>query len=98
MIGFDVTKNNDGVLLAKDLYNDSNMIKAKNVSDLIYALQPFIEICIITPLSVNTGEKFNSYQDWCNWYTDENKIKYPKSANEMFYCDLLANHLNECEL
>lgn len=97
-IGFDVTKNGNGTLTAKDLYNDSNTITAKNISDLIYALQPFIETCIIIPLSIHTGQTFNSYADWSDWYTDENKTTYPKFANEINYCDLLANHLDECEI
>jgi len=65
-IGFDVVKNNDGTLIAKDQLNDNNKVSAKNISDLIYALQPFIEICILIPLATATKEKFNSYQDWCN--------------------------------
>jgi len=97
-IGFKVQKDRDGTLLAKDLCNPSNIIRCNNISELIYELQPFIEACIITPLSIYTNQKFKSYKDWCDWYTDENKAKYPNYANEIKYCDLLANHLDECEV
>ena len=97
-IGVDVSRNADGTLLAKDLFNDSNKVNARNIPELIYALQPFIETCIIIPLCATTKEKFNSYEDWCKWYTDENKQKFPNSSNEIKYCDLLANHITECEI
>lgn len=96
-IGFAVSKNDDKTLVAKDLFNDKNVIKAKNIEDLIYALQPFIDSCIIIPLSLATKETFTSYQDWSNWYTDENKARFPKQAAEIKYCDLLANHIKECD-
>ena len=97
VIGFDVQKEKDGTLLAKDLYSDNNIVRAKNIEELIYALQPFIDICIIIPLSISTKQKFNNYQDWCDWYTAENQEKFPKHAAEIKYCDLLANHIKECE-
>lgn len=97
-IGFDVIRDKNGILTAKDLYSDNNIIKADNLDDLIYALQPFIEICVILPLSAHTGKKFNSYKDWCDWFSKENVEKYSKYAGEITYCDLLANHLNECEI
>lgn len=97
-IGVDVIKKDDGTLLAKDLFNDNNKVNARNIPELIYALQPFIETCIIIPLSLTTKQNFDSYEDWCSWYTDENKQKFPNSSNEIKYCDLLANHITECEL
>lgn len=97
-IGFDVSRDKNGILTAKDLYSDNNIIKANNLDDLIYALQPFIEICVIIPLSVHTGKKFNSYKDWCDWFSKEDVENYSKYASEINYCDLLANHLNECEI
>lgn len=97
VIGFDVEKEKDGTLLAKDIYSDNNIVRAKNIEELIYALQPFIDTCIIIPLSISTKQKFNNYQDWCDWYTAENQEKFPKHAAEIKYCDLLANHIKECE-
>ena len=97
VIGFDVQKEKDGTLLAKDIYSDNNIVRAKNIEELIYALQPFIDTCIIIPLSISTKQKFNNYQDWCDWYTAENQERFPKHAAEIKYCDLLANHINECE-
>lgn len=97
VIGFDVQKEKDGTLLAKDAYSDNNIVRAKNIEDLIYALQPFIDTCIIIPLSISTKQKFNNYQDWCDWYTAENQKMFPKHATEINYCDLLANHIKECD-
>lgn len=99
IIGFDVQKNKDETFLAKDQVNNNNIIKANNLAELIYALQPFINYCVILPLSAATKQKFTSYIEWCDWYkSGDNSVKFNEFANDIKYCDLLANHLDECEL
>lgn len=97
-IGFDVSRQEDGGLLAKDLFNDESIFRADDIKDLIFSLQPFINITLVTPLSIAANQKFNDYNDWVNWYTDENKEKFPEYEKEIEYFDLLSNHLDKCEI
>lgn len=97
VIGFEIIKNSDGSFLAIDTCEEADNFTAESVESLVSQLMPYIEDCFIYPLQIRTNQKFTTCKDWVNWYTDANKEKFPKIADDIEYCDVLANHLNDCK-
>lgn len=95
VIGFDVLEDSDGTINAFDNCDPNNDIQSNSIADLIDKLSPYISLCIICPLEIRAGRSFENYQDCCDWYRD-NASKYPDCAQEVSYCDVLANKLGEC--
>lgn len=96
IIGFDVIPNSDGTINAFDNCDSENDIDATDINDLIEKLSPYINMCIIYPLEAKTGQSFENYAGWCDWYKN-NENKYPNCKSDIEYCDLLANKLGECD-
>ena len=97
IIGFKIIRNSDNTYVAMDICSD-NSLKCANKEDLVIQLKPYIDSCFVYPLEVTTGEKFNTYGDWINWYNDGNKERFPKCASDIAYLDIIANHLNDCDI
>lgn len=98
IIGFEIIKNNNNTYLAIDLCDDNNSLECKDKEDLVIQLKPYIDDCFVCPLEIATGKKFNTYIDWINWYNDGNKDRFPKFSSDIAYLDIIANHLNDCDL
>lgn len=96
IIGFDVISNSDGTINAFDNCDPENDIDAADINDLIEKLSPYINMCIIYPLEAKTGQSFENYAGWCDWYKN-NENKYPNCKSDIEYCDILANKLGECD-
>ncbi len=69
----------------------------KDNTEVFSNLKPYIDDCFVYPLQIATGEKFKDCKDWCDWYKGENCDKFPKCSNDIKYCDLIANHINDCK-
>lgn len=98
IIGFEIIKNNNNTYLAIDLCDDNNSLECKDKEDLVIQLKPYIDDCFVCPLEIATGKKFNTYNDWISWYNDGNKDNFPKFSSDIAYLDIIANHLNDCDL
>ena len=94
--GFEVFKNSDNSIVALDKCDILPTITVTDVYELVKTLQPYLEDCLIYPLQTATNMHLDNYKDWVSWYTAERKSQFPKCANDIGYCDLLANHLHEC--
>ena len=94
LTGFDVCPQEDGKFTVKDVLGSSEDKICANKCEILDYLKPFIKDCIIVPLQVKTKENFDDYADWCNWYT-MNKDSFPQCQQDIDYCDLLCNHINE---
>lgn len=97
-IGFEVFRNSDTSYVAIDKCDILPTINASDLNELIAALRPYLEDCLIYPLQIITNVKLNTYKDWSDWYTDDMQKQFPKCASDIAYCDLLANHLPECTI
>lgn len=97
IINVEIIINSDDSYAVLDLCDDSNEYQCKDLAELKDTLYPYLEDCFIYPLQIETGLNLKSCEDWVNWYTDENKAKYPKIASDITYCDLIANHLDKCK-
>lgn len=93
--GFKLHKNNDGTYTLTDSCDLVPEISCKDNNEITNALKPYIDDTITYPLQIQTGEKFTDPKDWCDWYTSEMEFKYPKCKEDIKYCDLLANHIND---
>lgn len=96
IIGFEVFKNSDNSYVAIDKCDILPELNVKNLLDLISALKPYIDDCLIYPLQISTNNIFDNYKDWVDWYNTDMQKAFPKCAKDIEYCDLLANHLHEC--
>ena len=96
VIGFEVFKNSDNSYVAIDKCDILPELSVLTLVDLISALKPYIDDCLIYPLQISTNNNFNNYKDWANWYNADMQKAFPKCAKDIEYCDLLANHLHEC--
>lgn len=97
IINIEIIVNSDNSYTVLDLCDDSNEYSCKDTEALQSALQPYMEDCFIYPLQIATKNKFKTCAEWCNWYADENNRKlFPKCVDDIKYCDVIANHLDEC--
>lgn len=96
IIGFEVFKNSDNSYTAIDKCDILPSFGASNLKELISVLKPYLDDCLIYPLQVATNTNLDTYKDWADWYTVEMQQQFPKCASDIEYCDLLANHLDEC--
>jgi len=96
--GFSLNKDDEGNYEIKDLCNSLPTVNCKNKEEILNSLNPYIQDTFIFPLQITTGETYNDYSDWCNWYNDEMKEKFPKCQSDIKYCDLIANHLDDVTL
>lgn len=96
IIGFTVSKSDNGYIVHDECETCPDM-NCKNNEEIFASLKPYIDDCFIYPLQITTGEKFNNCKDWCDWYQGENCNKFAKCANDIKYCDLVANHINDCK-
>jgi hypothetical protein len=96
IIGFEIFKNSDDSYIAIDKCDMLPSITVKSLSDLVETLKPYIDDCLIYPLQVATNQKINTYKEWADWYNSDMQKAFPKCESDIKYCDLLANHLDEC--
>lgn len=96
IIGFEVFKNSDNSYSVIDSCDVLPEFICKDKEELIQELTPYIIDCIIYPLQSRTNLNINSFKEWSDWYTSDMKQQYPKCADDIAYCELLANHLDEC--
>lgn len=93
--GLEIIKTADNSFILIDLLEPETEHNCKDIDELKYNLQPYMEDCFIYPLQIATNQKFNRCEDWCRWYdNEENRKAYPKCADDVKYCDLVANQLN----
>ena len=99
IIGVDVIKNSDKSYSVIDLCDIESEYTCSDLAELTLTLQPYIEDCFIYPLQIATKLSFDSCKDWVNWYNSlDDKSKYAKLETDIDYCDVLANHLDECRI
>lgn len=96
--GFTLEPQQDKTIILKDKFDDNNSCVCRNVEDINNFLAPYVQDCFVTPLQVETGENFTNCADWVNWYHDDICKQYPQCEHDIKYCDVYANHLNECKL
>lgn len=96
LLGFDVFANSNTTYSAIDICDMVPPIYADSLIDLISELEPIIIDCVIYPLQTMTGESFETAAEWVEWYNSETGAEYPECSSYIEYCDVLANHLNEC--
>lgn len=94
LTGFEVEPQEDGKFLLRDTLSGLDDKICCDRNEIISCLDPYINDCIIIPLQVKTGQKLNTCKDWCDWYTI-NKEAFPQCQNDIDYCDLICNHINE---
>lgn len=97
IVGFCLVKNNDNTFVLQDECKVCDDIPCKDNNEVFTCLKPYIDDCFLYPLQITTGEKFTDYKDWCDWYKGENCEKFPNCAYDIKYCDLIANHINDCK-
>ena len=97
-LGFEVFKNSDNSYVAIDTCDVLPECNAASLTDLISTLKPYLDDYIIYPLQLMTGKNFTDYLEWIKWYDSEKQKEFPKCASDISYCDLLANHLHECDI
>ena len=99
MMNLEIIINSDNSYTLFDLCDDSSEYLCKDINELKNSLYPYLQDFFIYPFQINTGLKLNSCEDWVNWYntsaSDTLKAKY---KNDIAYCDLIANHLDECKI
>lgn len=93
--GFNVVKNKDNSYTLTDLLSNKEYTCC-NKEDVFNNLKPYIDDCFIYPLQIKTNQNFNNCKDWCDWYAN-NKNDYPECNDDISYCDLIANHIIDCE-
>lgn len=98
LIGFEVTKNNDKTFNLIDKCNKKNKVVCSNKNDIINQLHPYLMDYIIYPLQDNTDQTYTDYKDWCNWYKDDICKNHPNCKQDIIYCDLISNHLNDINI
>lgn len=99
IIGVDVIKNSDNTFTVIDFCSDNSEHSCADMNEVKVTLQPYIEDCFIYPLQIATNQKLATCKDWCNWYASEDNQKaFPNCAEDIKYCDVIANHLEECQI
>lgn len=96
ILGFELLKDDNGFVLHDECETCPDVC-CKNNEEIFASLKPYVDDCFIFPLQFTTGEKFNNCKDWCDWYKGENCSKFPRCADDIKYCDLVANHINDCK-
>lgn len=96
VIGFEVFKNSDNSYVAIDKCDILPELSVQTLVELVSALKPYIDDCLIYPLQISTNNNFSNYKEWADWYDADMQKAFPKCAGDIEYCDLLANHLHEC--
>ena len=97
--GFEIEKLPNKTIKLKDLYDDKNTeYICRNADDILKTLHPFIVDYCITPLQIRTGKDLKDCKDWYSWYNNDIAKQYPNCKDDIKYCDLMANHINDCEL
>ena len=95
--GFELT-GDKGEYILKDKFSDICSDPCKSTDDIKIFLMPYIQDCFVIPLQVETGKDFKDCKQWTDWYNQEGCKEYPQCKQDVQYCDLYANHLNECNL
>lgn len=99
ILNIEILLNSDNSFTVLDLLDDSVEYRCSDIAELKFALQPYLEDCFIYPLQIATNEKLSTCEEWCKWYENEvNRKAYPRCADDIKYCDLVANHLQECAI
>lgn len=96
ILGFEILGNSDGSYIMMDQNDVLPDIECSSKKEIIDELKTYFDECFIYPLEIKTGLKFDNYQDWVNWF-DENKAENKELANDIKYCDLFANHIDQFE-
>lgn len=99
VLGFEALKNSDNSFTVLDLANPDNDFECQNISDMIKSLEPYIYDCIIIPLQIKTNQSLSNCKEWDNWYKNLDQAsvdKYIDCQDELQFCDLITNHLDEC--
>lgn len=94
-LGFEIFENSDGSYVVIDTCDLLPEIKSDTLAEVIVILKPYIDDAVVTALQVATNKNFSDYKDWLDWYSDDMRIMYPKCADEIEYCNIIANHLYE---
>lgn len=93
--GFEVTPVKSDIYKLKDTLNTVPEKECQGKDELKNSLYPYIQDCFIYPLQSQTGEKFETCDDWCKWYTSDKEKEFPQYKKDIQYCDLIANRWNE---
>lgn len=94
-IGFEAIQNSDGTFTVMDLCDFNPDMECADIHEVCRVLEPFIHDFVVCLLQTSTGEKYNTYHEWLNWYNSLSD-KPKNCADSINICDLLVNHLDEC--
>lgn len=94
-IGFEAIQNSDGTFIVMDLCDFNPDTECSDIHEICKVLEPFIHDFVICLLQTSTGEKYNTYSEWLDWYSSLSD-KPESCADSIKICDLLVNHLDEC--
>ena len=95
LAGFKIIPDNDNAYKVIDLCDNRNKFKCKDTDEILNVLNPYLLDCVIYPLQDATGENFETYKEWCDWYKEDICKQYPEQKINIDYCDLLNNHIKE---
>ena len=96
ILRYEAIKNSDGSYTVIDDLNPDKDIIYKDANELRDALAHDFDSCFILPLEISTGLKFDTLEEWLDWY-EENKSDNKDLAKDMNYIDVFVNHLSEID-